>query len=78
MRKPLQRPDRDPDCHKNLITCSLYHPGPLLKISWQFIENFLSNVASKQTYKDTNSTKNKISLLEIQMSAIGLFKMVLR
>ena len=35
--------DRDPN--HNLISSSLYHPGPLHKISLQSVPNFLSNVA---------------------------------
>ena len=37
---------------------SLYYPGPLYKISLQSINNFLSNVAYKQTDEQTNATKN--------------------
>ena len=51
-----------PDHHKNLISSSLYYPGPLHKISSQFVHNFLSNVVHKQTNKQTdkhtNATKN--------------------
>ena len=39
----------DPDCHQNLISSSLYYPRPLQKISLEYIHNFLSNVAYKQT-----------------------------
>ena len=37
----------DPDCYQNLIICSLYHPGPLHKISLPSIYNFLSNLVNK-------------------------------
>ena len=51
-----------PDHHKNLISSSLYYPGPLHKISSQSVHNFLSNVVHKQTNKQTdkhtNATKN--------------------
>ena len=33
-------PDSDPDHSKNIITCSLYHLGHLLKMSSQSIHNF--------------------------------------
>ena len=51
-----------PDHHQNLISSSLYYPGPLHKISSQSVYNFLSNVVHRQTDKrtnrQTNATKN--------------------
>ena len=51
-----------PDHHQNLISPSLYYPGPLHKISSQSIYNFLSKVVhrktDKQTNRQTNATKN--------------------
>ena len=51
-----------PDHHQNLISSSLYYPGPLYKISSQSVHNFLSNVVhsqtDRQTDKQTNATKN--------------------
>ena len=47
-----------PDYHQNLISSSLYYPGPLRKISSQSVHNFLSNVAHRQTKRQTNATKN--------------------
>ena len=51
-----------PDHHQNLISSSLYYPGPLHKISCQSVHNFVSNVVhrqtDKQTSKQTNATKN--------------------
>ena len=51
-----------PDHHQNLISSSLYYPGPLHKISSQSVHNFLSNVVhrqtDRQTNKQTNATKN--------------------
>ena len=47
-----------PDHHQNLISSSLYYPGPLHKISSQSIHNLLSNVVHRQTDKLTNATKN--------------------
>ena len=48
--------------HQNLISTSLYYPGPLHKISPQSVYNFLSNVVHKQinrqTDRQTNATKN--------------------
>ena len=43
-----------PDHHQNLISSSLYYPGPLHKISSQSVHNFLSNVVHKQTNKQTD------------------------
>ena len=42
------------DRNQNLISSSLNHPRPLLRISLQSVYNFLSNVAYKQTDKQTN------------------------
>ena len=39
---------------QNLISSSLYYPGPLHKISSQSIHNFLSNVVHRQTDRQTN------------------------
>ena len=51
-----------PDHHQNLISSSLYYPGPLHKISFQSVHNFLSNVVHRQTNRQTdkltNATKN--------------------
>ena len=43
-----------PDHHQNLISSSLYYPGPLHKISSQSVHNFLSNVVHRQTNKQTD------------------------
>ena len=51
-----------PDHHQNLISSSLYYPGPHYKISSQSVHNFLSNVVHKQTNRQTNVTKNVTSL----------------
>ena len=43
---------KDPDYHQNLISSSLYHPGPppyTHKILSQSVHNFLSNIVHKQT-----------------------------
>ena len=47
-----------PDHHQNLISSSLYYPGPLHKISSQSVHNLLSNVVHRQTDKLTNTTTN--------------------
>ena len=47
-----------PDHHQNLISSSLYYPGPLHNISSQSVHNFLSNVVHKQTNKQTNRQTN--------------------
>ena len=50
-----------PDHHQNVISSSLYYPGPLHKISSQSVLNFLSNVhrqTDRQTNRQTNATKN--------------------
>ena len=57
-----------PDHHQNLISSSLYYPGPLHKISSQFVHNFLSNVVHRQTDKLTNATKNTRSTQTTQTS----------
>ena len=41
------------DHHQNLISSSLYYPGPLHKISRQSVYNLLSNVVHRQTDKPT-------------------------
>ena len=62
-RKSPPRLDCDPDRHQILLlTCSFYHPGPLHEISSQAVHNFLSNIADIQTDRQTNATKNIISL----------------
>ena len=63
-----------PDHHQNLISSSLYYPGPLHKISSQSVHNFLSNVVHRQTDRDrqtdkqTNATKNTRSTQRVQTS----------
>ena len=44
--------------HQNLISSLLYYPGPLHKISLQSVQNFFSNVAHRQTDRQTHATKN--------------------
>ena len=46
-----------PDHHQNLISSSLYYPGPLHKISSQSVHNFLSNIVHRQTNKQNRQTK---------------------
>jgi len=43
--------DGDPDCHQNLIICSLARCQPSLKISCKSVWTFLHKVANKQTDK---------------------------
>ena len=57
-----------PDHHQNLISSSLYYPGPLHKISSQSVHNFLSNVVHRQTDKQPNTTKNTRSTQRAQTS----------
>ena len=52
-----------PDHHQNLISSSLYYPGPLHKISSQSVHNFLSNVVHRQTDRQTNQRYQKHNLL---------------
>ena len=52
-----------PDHHQNLISSSLYYPGPLHKISSQSVYNFLSNVVQRRTDKQTNQRYQKHNLL---------------
>ena len=51
----------DPDCHQNLFSSSLYDPKRPHKITLQSAHDFLSNVAHRQTGKQTNDTENKAS-----------------
>ena len=55
------------DHHQNLITSSLYYPGPFHKISLQSVHNFLSYVVHRQTAL-TNSTKDTRSTQREQTS----------
>ena len=48
-----------PDHHQNLISSSLYHSGPLHKISSQSVHNFLSNVVHRQTDRQTDKLTNQ-------------------
>ena len=48
-----------PDHHQNLISSSLYYPGPLRKISSKSVHNFLSYVVHRQTNKQTNQRYQK-------------------
>ena len=43
-----------PDYHQNLISSSLYYPGPLHKISPQSVHSFLSNVVHRQADRQTD------------------------
>ena len=52
-----------PDHHQNLISSSLYYPGPLHKISYHSIHNFWSNVVHRQTDRQTNQRYQKHNLL---------------
>ena len=56
---------RDPDCHQNLIICSLARCQPSLKISCKSVRSFLRKVANRQTDKDTNRQTNKHRRLHI-------------
>ena len=51
------------DHYQNLISSSLYYPGPLHKISLQSVRNYLSNVVHRQTNKQTNKHYQKHNLL---------------
>ena len=48
-----------PDHHQNLISSSLYYPGPLHKISSQSDHNVLSNVVHRQTDRQTDRQTNQ-------------------
>jgi len=52
---------RDPDCHQNLVICSLFYCHPSLKISCKSNCKFLHEVANKQT----NSNDYISSLVEV-------------
>ena len=64
-----------PDHHQNLISSSLYYPGPLHKISSQSVLNFLSNVVHIQrdkqtTNRQTNATKNITSFAKVTINSV--------
>ena len=48
-----------PDHHQNVISSSLYYPGPLHKISSQSIHNFLRDVVYRQTDRQTDRQTNQ-------------------
>ena len=48
-----------PDHHQNLLSSSLYYPGPLHTISSQSVHNFMSNVVHRQTDRQTDRQTNK-------------------
>ena len=52
-----------PDHHQNVISSSLYYPGPLHKISSQSVHNFVSIVVHRQTDRQTNQRYQKHNLL---------------
>ena len=45
--------------HQNVISSSLYHPGPLHKISSKSIHNVFSDVVHKQTNRHTARETNQ-------------------
>ena len=49
------------DHQQNLISSSLYYPGPFHKVLSQSVHNLLSNNVHRQTDKPTYITKNIIS-----------------
>ena len=69
------------DHHQNLISSSLYYPGPRPEISSQSVHNFLSNVVNKidkQTNKQTNQRHQKHKLLCQGGNKFGIVKYMLR
>ena len=59
------------DHHQNLISSSLYYPGPLHKISYKSVHNFLSYVVHRQTDKLTNATRN-ITCFAKEVISLGI------
>jgi len=58
-KKQYLYPYSDPDCHQNLITSSLAHCQPFLKILCKSVLKFLRKVANRQTDRQTDKqTKN--------------------
>ena len=51
-------PDSDPDHHQNLITCSMAHCQPSLKLSRKSVWKLLHKVAKRQTDQQTNRQTN--------------------
>jgi len=61
---------RDPDCHQNLIICSLAHCQPSLKSSPKSVQKlFLRKVANRQTNRQTNDDDYISSLAEVKMKS---------
>ena len=56
----------DPDCHQILKRFSFYQPESLHKILLQSVHNLLSNVANRQTDRQTNRKKDKPMLPKTQ------------
>ena len=56
---------RDPDHHQNLISSSLAHCQPSLKISCKSVRKFLRKIANRQTDRQTNNDDDITSLAEV-------------
>ena len=67
--KQSMYPDSDPDCHQNLIICSMGHWQPALKILCKSIPKFFRKVANRQTDRQTNNDENITSLAEVKMAS---------
>ena len=58
-------PEGDPDRHQNLITCSVAHCQPSLKISCKSVRKFLRKVANRETDIQTDNDDYISSLAEV-------------
>jgi len=65
----FRRPDYDPDRAQKLISSSMSRHLSTRNISSKFMQAFLSNLANRQTDRQTNTDKNTLS--EIIIIAIG-------
>ena len=59
--------------HQNLISSSLYYPGPLHKVSSQSVYNLFSNVVQRQTNRQTNAPENITSFAKEVIKPVELF-----
>ena len=62
----------DPDCHENLVFCSLDRCQPSLKISYKSVRKLLRKVANRQTNRQTNNDDCTSSLAELTVTAFTL------
>jgi len=62
----------DPDCHQNLIICSLPHCQTSPKTSCKSVPKVLGKVANRQTDRQTDNDENITSMAEVIKSRSNL------